>query len=659
MKTTMKIRMMAAGAACLCAALSASATNWTYSEESGKNYITDGQWKLQVGKLTAESNTVKIAWLTSWTDPKNDTSGVLDLRSPLKIKIGESEATITSVNLASLWSSSNTTVVKFYCDIVGSLTKGVFNNSSKMTTLDIGGSATTFPCPLLEGCTSLVTAEFNFPGLRTVGDTGSLFSGKEGNAASLQDIDVSTIAGPGVTTVKDYALKCTKITGDLVLTNVVSLGKQAFLNAKLTCVSLAGSLGSLPSQAFEGSMITNVVLDLPSLSSIDSTAFTSQKKIRRVELVTALPDMNLLKNIVSAADNTDFNELVIYVSMNQWKKSARDAATYSSSNTSGIFRELKDDEKSSAPDGAFGVFVVDGADKGVFVHKASHSDPEPGTWTYKASTSTSTSTYTITDGQWTFKVRALTTDSDTVRIAWLDGWEEPSDASKTGILDLRAPLKVAINGTKTEIKSVELGEKVFAYSYSNTDKISEFYCDIVSSMASATNFFQGNHSISNVVIGGSAEMIPPKFMYDCKGATNIVFDLPNLKSVAGDAFGYEKPDKLMIRSVELQSAFTDMGQITNIVRYAGGTAANTAASTGCRVYVSKRQWTKEARDAAAEAGYFAGMGTFTENEKAKIATDPTLARAYGVLVVGGVRKAFVVNKASPYDKIQGLMIIIQ
>ena len=34
------------------------------------------------------------------------------------------------------------------------------------------------------------------------------------------------------------------------------------------------------------------------------------------------------------------------------------------------------------------------------------------------------------------------------------------------------------------------------------------------------------------------------------------------------------------------------------------------------------------------------------------------AKAYGVLVAGGVRKAFVVNKSSPHDKIPGLTFVI-
>ena len=162
--------------------------------------------------------------------------------------------------------------------------------------------------------------------------------------------------------------------------------------------------------------------------------------------------------------------------------------------------------------------------------------------------------------------------------------------------------------------------------------------------------------MTNVFLSGSLTNLASQVLRGTT-ITNVVFDLPNLKSIAVDAFGHTtstENQQKKIRSVEILSAISDMGQITNIVRYVSGAAA----STGCRVYVSKRQWTKAARDKAAEAGYFAGMGTFTADEKAKIAEDSTLARAYGVLVVGGVRKAFVVNKASPHDKIPGLTFVI-
>jgi hypothetical protein len=163
--------------------------------------------------------------------------------------------------------------------------------------------------------------------------------------------------------------------------------------------------------------------------------------------------------------------------------------------------------------------------------------------------------------------------------------------------------------------------------------------------------------LTNVTLAGSLAALPADAF---KGAgstitiTNVVLDLPNLESIAATAFSGQK----IIRSIELVSAFSDMGQITNILKEVKTSQGwQLATATGCRVYVSKRQWTKVARDKAAEAGYF--TSAFNDKETAKIAADSTLAKAYGVLVVGGVRKAFVVNKSSPHDKIPGLIIIIR
>ena len=61
-------------------------------------------------------------------------------------------------------------------------------------------------------------------------------------------------------------------------------------------------------------------------------------------------------------------------------------------------------------------------------------------------------------------------------------------------------------------------------------------------------------------------------------------------------------------------------------------------------------------------GFFLGKDTFTDTEKAMIAADPTLEKAFGVLVVKNganvVRKAFFVHKRSVHDP-QSLVIRIR
>ena len=402
MKATMKIRMMAAGAACLCAALSASATEWTYSASGTTYTITDGQWTLKVGKLAATDTTLKVTGISGWKDPTStpDKKGVLDLRKPLTVTVNDATATISSVEVAQSALGWKTNIVEICCDIIGAMADSCFAGNANMTNIVIGGTAETLPGLVVNKCSKLKTATFGFPNLRKAGNAvGHGILGV--NTTSLTPIDISTVAVPGITNVCSGAFANSLWRGDLVLTNVMTMGANAFMNAALTNVYVSGSLTNLANQVFRGTTITNVV-----------------------------------------------------------------------------------------------------------------------------------------------------------------------------------------------------------------------------------------------------------------------FDLPNLESIAIDAFGHTtstENQQKKIRSVEILSAISDMGQITNIVRYVSGTAA----STGCRVYVSKRQWTKEARELATysadenPAGYFADKATFTGDEKAKIAADPTLARTYGILVVGGVRKAFVVDKPSPHDKIQGLMIIIQ
>ena len=185
-----------------------------------------------------------------------------------------------------------------------------------------------------------------------------------------------------------------------MLTNVVILGAGAFFASQLTNVYLKGDLTTLPQTAsgnkegvFQGSgtpasdkkygTITNLVFDLPKLTRVDANAFKNQNRIRRVEFVTPLEDMNLLANIVGNVANTTVGELCIYVSKKMWK--AKDSETYSTDNTSGVFASkdtLTDTEKATIDAGTLknviGVFVKGGEHKGIFVHKASIYDKATG-----------------------------------------------------------------------------------------------------------------------------------------------------------------------------------------------------------------------------------------------------------------------------------------
>ncbi len=407
-----------AGFLCLSAALSADATTWSYSAGTEApntiGTITDGQWTIKVSKFDKETGTLAFAstWgkcmVKAWQEPSDPSkNGILDLRSPLVVVEDGGKTQIQSVEIgesafACGWSSI-TSVVAFYCDIVGSMGASCFAANANMVRIEVGGSAESMPGLVLSGCGSLKVARFDFPELRSVGNKNSQSLFGNTSMTALDPVDVATVACPGVTNVFGWALANSVWCGDLALTNVMALGNAAFNNASLTNVSLSGALDTLNSMVFGGNTITNVVLDLPQLGTIAADAFKSQSNIRRVELVTALSDMGIVSNIVSSAANGaqlgdngyqlywdqeqwkwvyGENDLRIYVSKQQWTPS--ESETYSADNPTGFFlgkETFTDKEKEMiAADPtlakAFGVLVVNGVRRAFFVNKRSIHDPK-------------------------------------------------------------------------------------------------------------------------------------------------------------------------------------------------------------------------------------------------------------------------------------------
>ena len=389
MKATMKIRMMAAGAACLCAALSASATEWTYSASGTTYTITDGQWTLKVGKLAATNTSLKVTGISTWAEPATDSDkkGVLDLRSPLTVTVDDATATITSVEVGkSAFVSSS--LVAFYCDLISSMDAGgyCFANNANLTRLEIGGSAEIFPGLITMNDSALTDAKFNFPNLRQVGNTaGNTILGA---TSSLNPIDIATVATPGVTNVLKGAYAHAKLGGDLVLTNVMAIGDRAFEGAVLTNVTLTGSLAALPATAFKGSTITNVVLDLPNLESIAATAFSGQKYIRSIELVSAFSDMGQITNLLKEVKTSQNWQLAtatgcrVYISKRQWTKEARETATQAGYFTSAFNDKetamIKGDNADPTLAKAYGMITVGSLNKAFVVDKPSPHDKIPG-----------------------------------------------------------------------------------------------------------------------------------------------------------------------------------------------------------------------------------------------------------------------------------------
>lgn len=350
------------GSLCLGAVFTARATEWTYTPGTESpniiGTITDGQWTLKVTEFDKENGVLKFAnwWgksiIKEWTEPADSAlSGVLDLRSPLTVvdEAGVPHAIANVVAGQSAFTGSSD-LVAFYCDILSFNGKDAcqFQGNKNLTRIEIGGSADYLQGLLLSGNTSLKAVKFNFPNLRYIGNAHG--QGVFGKDTSPDPIDVGTIVVPSVTNIYPWALANRCVAGDLVLTNVVTIGDGAFNSASLTNVYLACQATRLGNNAFGGSTITNVVLDLPELAEVSSSAFNEQKYIRRVELVRTPADMGQVTNVIAAAasGNTNLgengylvsgkwlpNNLRIYVSKKQWVPSA--AETYSAENPTGFF----------------------------------------------------------------------------------------------------------------------------------------------------------------------------------------------------------------------------------------------------------------------------------------------------------------------------------
>ena len=235
-----------------------------------------------------------------------------------------------------------------------------------------------------------------------------------------------------------------------------------------------------------------------------------------------------------------------------------------------------------------------------------------------------------------------------------------------GILDLRSPLVIRDTTTseETTVTAVEIGKSAIV-----STSLVEFYCDIISAMDDNGYCFANNANLTTLKIGGSAETLPA-MSFKGSSITNVVLDLTNLDTIAANAFS----GQLNVRRVELVTRLADMGLVSNVV----ASVFNNNLGTGTylvnkvwqpnnlRIYVSKKQWTptaNETYDAEMNpTGFFLGKDTFTDTEKAMIAADPTLEKAFGVLVVKNganvVRKAFFVHKRSVHDQ-QSLVIRIR
>jgi len=319
------------------------AKNWTY--DSSASTISNGQWTLSVSL----KDTVLSVWgVKSYVDGGD---GVIDLNKPLTLT-GGSSVTVSGVVFGESSLSGKSALKKFYCDIVDALGKSMLQSNPNLTDVVLKGEKVSKLSDLmLNRCSSLTNAVLKFPNLRTVGDRiFGVYTEK------VAPINVMDLLNPGVTNITSKLTQdkgSSFFYGDLVLTNVHAMSQNAFDDANLTSVYLAGPLEELKGDVFRGytkQSITNIVLALPNLKSVDRDAFVGQCNIHSLEMQRVPKGgMALVKNVLYPAAKgeglgkqyayglggwpTQTNR--IYVSRKQWTPSAEE--TWTESNTNGFF----------------------------------------------------------------------------------------------------------------------------------------------------------------------------------------------------------------------------------------------------------------------------------------------------------------------------------
>lgn len=375
-------------------------------------------------------------------------------------------------------------------------------------------------------------------------------------------------------------------------------------------------------------------------------------------------------------------------------------------------------------------------------------------WTY------SSADKAISDGQWTLSVKSLDKASGTIQLGdgstkCVTGWSQPSDETKSGVIDLRSPLVLKVDGEDdVEIASVKLGNGAF----SGSADVIDFYCDVVSEMGRSC--FNGCTALAKVEIGGSAGVLSAQ-VFQGSAITNATISFPNLTNVANHVFYNRKTMKADVMGI-LAPGVTDIGgcafyncyeltgtltltnihtfggepfyackglseiflagpcselgnqafydcsglkratfdlaedvtvgsqtfgkwsppafesirflrkpfnaaSMTNVLYNASGrnNARKLTAENACKVYVSKRQWPAEEREAC---GWWRPATAETLSEE-ELAAMPQGCIGVAEIVLpnedvwgnlkGCTQRAWIVHKASPYDKSAGMVIVVK
>lgn len=180
----------------------------------------------------------------------------------------------------------------------------------------------------------------------------------------------------------------------------------------------------------------------------------------------------------------------------------------------------------------------------------------------------------------------------------------------------------------------------------------------------ATAFYECKN-LSEIYLAGPCADIGSQAFYNCSGLKRATFDLAENATVGFETFGRWNPPEF--ESIRFLRKPFGAASMTNLLFNATGPYNNRplTAANACTVYVSKIQWPTEER-AACEWWRPATTETLSEEE---LAAKPKDCLGVAEIVLpndtawpdrlrGKTQRAWIVHKASPYDR-AGMILVVR
>ena len=265
----------------------------------------------------------------------------------------------------------------------------------------------------------------------------------------------------------------------------------------------------------------------------------------------------------------------------------------------------------------------------------------------------------ITDGNWVLKVNSRLSSSGTLVMGNGANSYESIVKAGSGVLDLRG-LKVTYNSTVYD------KIKLNGYAVYKCSKITEFYADNLTDIASGYNFSKAS-SLKHVELGGTFASLGTWEFESCP-VTNLVINSKNFKSFSKifyyggvalktltitttNAVSYTPGDGRTdaVKTLTVNGPAWTQTALDNILGCHSGADGSTAttAAKPCTIYVDKSMgW-----DGTGDYAQGWSPSALTDYEKA---VKPK--KCFGVYVTAaGARKAWLVNTANS----KGLLLIVR